>query len=406
MTRPLHVLHVTSNLAGGGVQRLLVKSLGALNCTDFVHQVCCVSGGGVYESELRSLGVRYWIMKRRARLDPTLIFQMARLMRRERVDVVHTLNFTANAWGRVAARFAGVPRVIAHERGTAWTESAAMRLVDRLLYCWTDLLLANSEAARIVLTRLVGLPADRIRVVYNGVPEPAEARANGPALREKLGVGPGVPLVVTVARLDTPKGHTFLLQAIPRVWRSMPETHFALIGDGPLRGYLEAEARRLGLLENGSVHFLGFLPDAPGLMQEADLLVHPAIREPLGNVLIEASLARLPVVASNVDGCPEVVVDGETGLLVDCTLPVAYVREPGASPLPAAVVDGRTRTLRPPLGPDPEKLAGAVVRLLQSSRLRRQLGERARERAKEIFGLDRYVRDLERAYIGDLYASR
>jgi glycosyltransferase involved in cell wall biosynthesis len=78
------------------------------------------------------------------------------------------------------------------------------------------------------------------------------------------------------------------------------------------------------------------------------------------------------------------------------------VREPGASPLPAAVVDGRTRTLRPPLGPDPEKLAGAVVRLLHSSRLRRQLGERARERVKEIFGLDRYVRDLERVYIGDL----
>lgn len=402
MTQPLNVLHVTSNLASGGVQRLLVKSLAALNCTDFAHQVCCVSGGGVYEGELRSLGVRYWIMKRRARFDPTLLLQMAHLMRRERIDVVHTLNFTANAWGRVAARLAGVPRVIAHERGTAWTESVAMRLVDRLLYRWTDLLLANSAAAKIVLTRLIGLPADRVRVVYNGVPEPAKPRANSPTLREKLGIGPDVPLVVTVARLDTPKGHMFLLQAIPFVWQSMPETHFALIGDGPLRGYLEAEAHSLGLLENGSLYFLGFLSNAPDLMEEADLLVHPAIREPLGNVLVEASLACLPAVVSNVDGCPEVIVDGETGMLVDCTVPVEYVRESGASPLPAAVVDGRTRTLRPPLGPNPEMLADAVVKLLRNSRLRRQMGERARERAKEIFGLDRYARDLERAYRGDL----
>ena len=276
-----------------------------------------------------------------------------------------------------------------------------MRVVDRVLYRFTDLLLANSEAARIVLTQHIGLSPDRIRVVYNGMPKP-NSTYHSSSLRRTLDIGPQVPLVGTVGRLDTPKGHIFLLQAIPHIWQSVPEAHFAIIGDGPLRGYLEGEAQRLGLLDDGRVQFLGFLPKAPNLMQEMDVLAHPAIRESLGNVLIEASLAQLPIVASNVDGIPEVVVDGETGLLVECTAPVEYVPAPGAAPLPIVVVDGRTRRLRPPLGPDPQAFATAIVELLSDPKRRHQMGKRGYERAQRYFGLKRYARDLELAYRGEL----
>ena len=323
-------------------------------------------------------------------------------MRHQNINVVHTLNFTANAWGRVAAKLAGVPRVIAHERGTAWSENSLMRWVDRLLYPSTHLWLANSEASVIMLTQRIGIPADRIRVVYNGVPAPAVRNDDGPSLREQLGIGPDVPLVGSVGRLDTPKGHLYLLQAIPIVWQSVPDTQFVLIGDGPLRGYLETEAHRRGLMQEGRVHFLGFLPDAVNLMPEMDVLVHTAIREPLGNVFIEAGLARLPVVASNVDGCPEVIVDGETGILVDCSVPVKYVNAPGVAPLPSAVVDGHTRALRPPLGPNPESVADATVRLLNNPQLRKEMGQRARERVQKLFSIKGYARCLERAYSGDL----
>jgi glycosyltransferase involved in cell wall biosynthesis len=186
------------------------------------------------------------------------------------------------------------------------------------------------------------------------------------------------------------------------VWQSVPDTQFVLIGDGPLRGYLEAEARQRGLMQEGRVHFSGFLPDVVNRMPEMDLLVHTAIREPLGNVFIEAGLARLPVVASNVDGCPEVIVDGETGILVDCSAPVKYVHAPGVAPLPSAVVDGHTRALRPPLGPNPESVADATVRLLNNPQLRKEMGQRAQERVQKLFSIDRYARCLERAYRGDL----
>jgi glycosyltransferase involved in cell wall biosynthesis len=378
-----------------------VKSLDVLDRDNFTHQVCCISGGGVYEDKLRSSGIPYWIMNRRFRFDPTVITKMASLMRRERIDVVHTLNFTANAWGRGAAVLAGVPRLIAHERGTAWSENGPMRWVDRSLYPFTHLWLANSRASKIVLTQHVGIPEDRIRVVHNGLSEASGGVAEGPSLRERLGIEPEAPLIGSVGRLDTPKGHMFLLRALPIVWQTIPDVHVVLIGDGPLRGFLEAEAGRIGRLGEGGVHFPGFLPDAVNLMPEMDLLVHPSIRESLGNVFIEAGLSRLPVVASNVDGCPEVVVDGETGVLVDCTIPVRHVDIPGAAPLPAVVVDGKTLTLRPPLGLNPETLAEAIIKLLHDPQLRRRMGEQARERALRLFSMERYVRNLESAYRGD-----
>lgn len=396
--RPINVLHVTANLAGGGVERLLVKSLAMLDKSNFTHQVCCVSGGGIYETDLETLGIPCHIMKRRARFDPFVLLQMAQLMRRHRIDVVHTLNFTANAWGRVAAKLAGVPYIIAHERGTGWTENRLMRLVDRSLYWITDLWLANSEAAKIILTQQVGIPADRIRVIYNGLPQPLPVGVTTTSLRARLGIGRDVPLVGTVGRLDTPKGHSFLLQAIPLVWQSLPQTHFVFIGDGPLRNHLNSTAESMGLLGREQVHFLGYLPNASQLISELDVLAHPSIRESLGNVLIEAGFARRPVVATCVDGCAEVIVDGKTGILLDGTQLVEPVAAPGASPLPPVVVDGRTRKLRPPLGPDPLELAAALVALLHDPQQRQVIGLAAESRVREMFTLERFTRLLEAAY--------
>jgi glycosyltransferase involved in cell wall biosynthesis len=154
----------------------------------------------------------------------------------------------------------------------------------------------------------------------------------------------------------------------------------------------------MGLLDNGQCHFPGFLKDAPNQMGALDLLVHPSIRESFGNVLIEAGLAGLAVVASNVDGCAEVVVDGETGILVECNKPVRYVKALGASPLPSLVVDGSSRFLRSPLGPDPNELAKNLIYLIENSDVRKQMGRNAAERMRKLFNLDRYVKNLERAY--------
>lgn len=390
----MKVLHVVADLGAGGVQSLLARSLASLVRGPFTHEVCVLSGGGPYEAEIRALGVPVHRLTRRGRFDPTLPMQAARLMRAGRYDVVHTLAFTANAWGRVAATIARVPRVIAHERGTAWTETAAMRLVDRALYRVTDQWLANSEAATIMLRERVGLPADKLRVVYNGVPEPTIERGR---LRHQLGISPEVPLVGAVGRLDSPKGYSTLLRALPLLWAERPNLHIALIGDGPLRPTLEREAEALGIASDARLHWLGFRRDANALLGDLDLLLHPALREALGNVLIEAAFARVPVVAGAVDGIPEVVIDGETGVLLQGKLTPAPAPR-GATPLPALVVDGTTRRLRPPLALDPANLAAATLALLNDPDHRAAMGHAAHQRAAQRFTMAQYVAGLEAAY--------
>ena len=394
----MNILHVIANLEPGGVQSLLARTLAAIDRTALNHHVCCVTAGGVYAGQIEALGIPVTVMRRRARLDPTVLTQMAALMRRRQIDVVHTLNFTANCWGRIAARMAGVERVIAHERGTAWTSSAAMRFVDRRLYRWTDLWLANSEASRTILTQHVGLPAAKIRMLYNGVPEP-QIGADAFDLRAALQADGA--LIGMIGRLDTPKGHASLLSALPALWAHAPQTHAVIIGSGPLEAVLRRQAQALGIGDDPRCRFMGFRRDAVDLMAQLDLVVHPALRESFGNVLVEAAFLQRPVIAANVDGCAEVVEDGVSGLLLDGTLAPQGYRVAGASPLPALVVDGRTRALRPPRAVDPEALASAIVELLADPERRARMGAAAAERARRLFGFDRFVEALE-----DLYLAR
>jgi len=400
MRKKKNILHITANLHSGGVEHLLAKSLAILDQENFTHHVCCISEGGYYKAEIQSLGISCWIMNRHHRYDPNIIVQMAQLMQRLQIDVVHTLNFTANTWGRIAAKIAGVSKIIAHERGTAWTENATMRLVDRLLYHFTDLLIANSKAAYTILTQHVGLSTKRLRVIYNGLPEYPPNYQKTYQLRHQLGLKNDQLLVGTIGRLDTPKGIQFLLKTIPKIVESYPNVHFVIVGDGPLRDYYESLAQSIGLFDQNLVSFLGFIPNASTLLTEIDILVQPSIREPLGNSLIEAGLNECPVVASNVDGCPEVIEHETTGLLVNCDIPVTKIVAPGASPLPKVVVDGETRTLRAPLGPNPNDLAQAIIRLCSNSKLRHLMGTNARQRTQRYFSLERYVSDLEDLYRG------
>ena len=124
---------------------------------------------------------------------------------------------------------------------------------------------------------------------------------------------------------------------------------------------------------------------------------HSRFREAFGNVVIEAALARKPVVASNVDGIAETVIDGETGFLVDCTEPIKS-RTKGTNRYPGAVVDGRTRELRPPYLPNIEILAEKVITCLQDPELAAALGHKAYLRATSIFSVERYRTELDNLY--------
>jgi glycosyltransferase involved in cell wall biosynthesis len=270
-------------------------------------------------------------------------WRLARLLRARRADVLHTHTLAAaNVLARLAGRAARVP-VVSHlhienhfRRATRWLlarlDNATARLAARLV--------AVSEDTKRAYERQ-GYPRGRIEVVYNGVDLPANGgyRRNDPA---RIG---------EVARLCDVKGQRELLRAVAR----LPEARLVLAGrdleqGGAFQDELERESERLGIRER--VEF-GFHDDVPALLETLDVVALPSWTEGLPLVLLEAMARGRPVVATPVGGTPELVLDGETGLLV------------------------------PPR--DPEALAAALRRLLEDPDLARRLGEAGRARVAERF---------------------
>jgi glycosyltransferase involved in cell wall biosynthesis len=223
----------------------------------------------------------------------------------------------------------------------------------------------SDHVARFTIARGVRQPS-RVRRVYHGLETPVtdELEREGARIRRELGVAAGDFLVGNVGRLAPQKGQRHLIGAMPMLLARVPSAHALIAGGGDLEDYLRDLADEVGVAER--VHVLGPRRDVPALMHAIDAFVMPSIWEGFGLVLLEAMAAARPIVASRVATIPEVVVDGETGLLVP----------PG----------------------DAAALAEALARLAASSDLRRELGERGRERLSREFSVEKMVGDTELLY--------
>jgi glycosyltransferase involved in cell wall biosynthesis len=297
--------------------------------------------------------------------------RVARIVRRQRIQVVHGYLFHANWFGALTGRLAGVPAVIVSKRNvdvhTRMRDRWACRIVNRL----ADRVTATSQAVRDHVHRSEGCPPEKIVVIPNGVDASRFRQASGEPATEVFRSGPGQVVIGTVTRLVWYKGLDQLLTAATLVVRSHPAARFVVVGDGPLRQRLEKKAEELGL--NGTIRFLGSVPGAWRLLPQFDLFVLPSLKEGMSNSLLEAMAAAKPVVATAVGGNPEVVIDGETGFLV------------------------------PPR--DPQALANAILRVLGDRKLARSLGEAGRVRAEAEYTVEKVVARLERLYDSVLAVS-
>jgi glycosyltransferase involved in cell wall biosynthesis len=245
-------------------------------------------------------------------------------LRARRVDVFHL--HAGIAWeghgAPALARAAGI-------RVSVRTEHLPYLLTtprDRVAYdrAWRrhDRIVCVSEAARRSFV-VAGVAPETTVVIRNGI-APRRSRLARSAARERLGLADGTPMILTVARFTEQKNHRALLAAIPRVRARAPDVRFAWVGSGPLEAELRAAIHGGGLDE--SVRVLGSRDDVPELLAAADLFVLPSRFEGLPLAPLEAMAAGLPVVATRACGTDEVVVDGETGLIVEPDEPAALAR--------------------------------------------------------------------------------
>lgn len=391
MSRPVVVCHLSTMTGWGGVERMVEDVLLHSAATGGTHHLLAPSWSPEVVAPIEAAGIEMLLLHRRSRYDPRGIAQAAAWLRRKQVTILHAYNAFANIWALALSRLAGVPVFIAGEHGTVWRTSGGLFHLDRLAQRTAAAVVANSEAAAALVQQRYGVAPASVQVVANAVaPLPVVDRD---ALRRSLGLE-DAPIIGSVGRLDNPKDQQTLLEAAALALAQRDDLRFVLVGGGPLEAELRARLQELGL--NGRFIMTGWRSDARELIQAFDLFVGTSVRESFGNVFVEAALAGLPVIASAVDGIPEVVVDGQTGCLLRPRLPIRPSTASGATPIgPIALIDGR---LSSPRALDPAELAQAILDLMADPERRRQLGEEARRRAQLRYGLDRHIMELTDLY--------
>ena len=330
---------------------------------------CCIRKGGPYEERFRDLGIPVKNLNMKCVLDLRVIFKLMRFIRENKVDIVHTNIRLADWYGRVSAKLAGVPLIFSTiHNPDYWRQERkylAYSIVDRLSMTFNTHIVAVSNAVKNFLVRSQNINPDKITVIYNGVDVEKYTDSTGfERQRNFFGLQSDIPTIGLTARLTWEKGLDTFLKAAKYILQNGRQAQFLIVGDGPLRGKLEALAKKLEIEQH--VVFTGFRSDIPAILGLLDIFVMSSLREGHPLSTIEAMLARKPVVASNVYGIPEVVLDQETGILI------------------------------PP--EEPKVLADAICTLLDSPEKCREMGERGRLRALRHFSIDRMVRDYEEFY--------
>jgi glycosyltransferase involved in cell wall biosynthesis len=257
----------------------------------------------------REAGVETRPGRMRGPLDPRGLAALVRLVRREHVSLVHT-HSSIDAWlGGMAARLCRVPVVRTRH------VSIAIRRGPNPVYRWlADRVITSGEAIRRVVLA-AGVPPARVVAIPAGVNlESFPFGLKAPEIERELGLGS--PVVGSVAMFRGSKGHPQLLQAFARVRERHPRASLLRVGDGIRRPWVEQLAREAGLAD--AVVFTGFRPDVPALLAAMDCFALASTRtEGVPQALLQAFAVGVPVVASRIGGIPEVVTDGETGLLVE-----------------------------------------------------------------------------------------
>lgn len=368
---PVPIALVITDLDVGGAERALGHLVLRLDRRRWDPVVIGLSGEGPLAEPIRRAGIPCECLGLDRRRPFQGVARLARSLRRRRPALVQSFMFHANLAARLAAPWAGRPWVVGGLRVAEHEKRWHLKL-DRL----TSRMAVGSVCVSSGVSRFSreagGLDPDRLTVIPNGI-DPSPFDAAEPVHRASISVPDDAFLALAVGRLDAQKGLPDLLDAAEQVASARANWRLAIVGDGPRRDWLvERLASRPRLA--GRVQWLGRRSDVPGLMRSADLLVHPALWEGMPNVVLEAMAARLPVVATSVEGSEDLVVSGRTGWLT-------------------------------PVG-DPPELARAILEALDDPEDARARGRAGRARVEAAFSIDHVVARYDALWSGLLGYGR
>jgi L-malate glycosyltransferase len=355
MPKSINVLFVITSSDFGGTESFLLQLVTGLDRARFRPLVVSLRPCGRIADRIAECGVGVSTLEMSSRPRIRELLSGARELRRRidggGVQVVHSLLYRANVLAAIAARWSSTrPRMIAGQRSltaySGWSAVRAARWTRRLC----DRVVAVSEASRQALIERERCDPGRIVVIENGVDCQRFRPREPDAVRRALELPSDAIVVGGIGRLSPKKGFHDLVAAVGRLLATGLPVELVLVGEGPERARLEAEARAAGL--EGRVRFLGHRSDVQDLYSAFDVFVLPSYEEGSPNALLEAMASGCPVIATAVGGTPEILGDSSLGRLIS----------PG----------------------DPEALAAALGELLEDAALRRRLGEAARGASRSV----------------------
>ncbi|MEX3618263.1 glycosyltransferase family 4 protein [Paenibacillus glucanolyticus] len=348
----MNILHIANHVkqSGNGIVNVMIDL--ACEQAKLGHNVAVASEGGKYVELLQKNNIQHYKLDQTRRPAQMMqaFFNFRKVVKQFKPDIIHAHMMTGALLSRVTRGFRKY-KIVTHIHNEFQKSADFMKVGDSVIA-------VSHAVARAMLNR--GVQEQKLHIVLNGTVGSSRKETAGEVILNGLSI-------VTVAGLYERKGINDLLEAFEIVASEYPEANLYLLGDGPDRSKFELKAGQSTAKAN--IHFLGFQSNPHNYMRAADIFVLPSHKESFGLVLIEAREAGCAIVATNVDGIPEALDFGESGMLV------------------------------PPKSPD--KLAEAIITMIQDSDMRDQYRKRAMT-GLEYYSVERVAKDTLKIYEGVL----
>jgi glycosyltransferase involved in cell wall biosynthesis len=364
---PTRILHITFNMGFGGTEQVIRQLVTNLDSARFQCEIACIDGdvGAIGQTLEAEHGIKIHATQRAPGFDLRTILWLRRLIKSGGFDVVHCHQYSPYTYGWFAHWGTGA-RVMFTEHGRFHPDQhrKKARLINPIIARTSSALVAISRATRDALVEYEYLPRNRIDVIYNGIAPLTVDATHRETLRQELGLATDETVIGTVARLDAVKNQAMMIRATRALRDQNHKVRLLLVGDGPERAALQALTADMEL--EASVIFTGFQSQPADYLSLMDVFLLPSFTEGTSMTLLEAMSLSIPTVATSVGGTPEIVADGETGILTESD--------------------------------NLSEFTSALKRLLEQSATREQMANKAKQRFSERFLVAQMVEQYQKLY--------
>jgi len=315
--KKIRLMQITHDLAIGGLQQVVVNICRTINRDKFDVSVLCLRELGEFVPEVEQMGIKvHFLPQKHNGTDYLSFLKVAKILRKEKIDIIHTHNTQPFIDGTIGALLSGVKTIIHTDHARDFPDKRRYMFAEWLMFHFAHKVVGVSDHTSNNLVKYEHISKKKIATIVNGIDEAKyDISVDKDKKRNELLIQKKGPVIGLGVRLSEQKGITYLLQAMPAVVKQFPDISLVIAGQGVLENNLKEETRSLGIIEH--VFFVGPRLDMPELLKLFNLYVLPSLWEGLPMVLLEAMAAGCPIVATDVGGNFTVIKNKYNGSLFE-----------------------------------------------------------------------------------------